>query len=194
MVHCSRKINDFAPSLQRVCPKGRQIVLYLSFLSPFTTLLWASKAGRRLGCIRCKKNLINFYGLHWVDLTKPDNHLINRAEMTQADFTRGQVNPFCEQRLDRLNLFSLQHKSMREDKIETYKILSGLEYANSSQFFTRPKMNNLRWHSKKLYKENLHKVVLKAFFNQRVIDQWNGLPEATVTAKTLNRTFQEGVR
>ena len=83
---------------------------------------------------------------------------------------------------------------MRGDKIETYKILSGLEDANSSQFFTRPKMNNLRWHSKKLYKENLHKVVPKEFFNQRVIDQWNGLPEEIVTAETLNRTFQEGVR
>jgi hypothetical protein len=83
---------------------------------------------------------------------------------------------------------------MRGDKIETYKILSGLEDANSSQFFTRPKMNNLRWHSKKLYTENLHKLVPKAFFNQRVIDQWNGLPEEIVTAKMLNRTFQEGVR
>ena len=154
MVHCCGKINDVAPSLQGVGPKGRQIIRYLSFSHHLLHFCELQKLAEDWDVYAAKNNLTNFYGLHWVDLTKPDNHLTNRAEMTQADFTHGQVNPFCEQRLDRLNLFSLQHSSMRGDMIETYKILSGLEYANSSQFFTRPKMNNLHWHSTKPYKEN----------------------------------------
>ena len=64
-----------------------------------------------------------------------------------------------EKRLDKLNMFSLQHKRMRGDMIETYKILSGLEDVNSSQFFTMSMMNNLRGHRMKLYKENLRKAV-----------------------------------
>ena len=39
-----------------------------------------------------------------------------------------------EERLERLNLFSLQYRRMRGDMIETYKIISGLEDVNSSQF------------------------------------------------------------
>ena len=38
----------------------------------------------------------------------------------------------------------------------------------------------------KLYKEHFREVIGKEFFTQRVIEQWNGLPEEVVTAKTLN--------
>ena len=56
-----------------------------------------------------------------------------------------------EERFERLNLFSLQYRRMRGDIIEIYKIISGLEDVNSSQFFTRSNMNNLHEHSLKLY-------------------------------------------
>ena len=55
-----------------------------------------------------------------------------------------------EERLERLNLFSLQYRRMRGDMIETYKIMSGLEDVNSSQFFTRSNMKNFHGHSLKL--------------------------------------------
>ena len=70
--------------------------------------------------------------------------------------------------------------------IETYKIISGLENVNSSQFFTRLNMTNLRGHSLKLYKEHFRKVIRNDVFSQRVIYQWNGLSEEVVKAKTLN--------
>ena len=53
---------------------------------------------------------------------------------------------------------------MRGDMIETYKIISGLEDVNSSQFFTRSNMNNLLGHSLKLYREHFRKVIPKHFF------------------------------
>ena len=39
-----------------------------------------------------------------------------------------------EERFERLTLFSLQYRRMRGDMIKTYKIISGLEDVNSSQF------------------------------------------------------------
>ena len=87
-----------------------------------------------------------------------------------------------------LNLFSLQYRRMRDDMIETYKIMSGLEDINSSQFFIRSNWNNFCGHSFKLNKEHfcICKVIRKEFFTKRVINQWNGLPEEVVKAKTLN--------
>ena len=69
-----------------------------------------------------------------------------------------------EERLERLNLFSLQYRRMRCDMAETYKIISGLEDVNSAQFFARPSMDNFRGHILKLYKEHFRKVIPKEFF------------------------------
>ena len=59
-----------------------------------------------------------------------------------------------EKRLERLNLFWLQYRRMRGDKIETYKMISGLEDVNSSQFLVRSSIDNLCGHSLKLYKKH----------------------------------------
>ena len=98
----------------------------------------------------------------------------------------GLGNLMYEERLERLNLFLLQYRRMRGDMIETYKIISGLEDVNSSQFFTRSNMGNLLGHSLKLKKEHFRKVIRKEIFSQKVIDQWNGLSEGVVKAKTLS--------
>ena len=47
---------------------------------------------------------------------------------------------------------------MKGGMIKTYKIMSGLEDVNSSQFFTWSNKNNLHVHTVKLYKENLRKI------------------------------------
>ena len=52
-----------------------------------------------------------------------------------------------EERLERLNLFSLQYGSMKSDMIETYKIISGLDDVNTSQSFVRSGNDNLCGHS-----------------------------------------------
>ena len=69
--------------------------------------------------------------------------------------------------------------------IKTYKIISGLEYVNSSKFFAKSIMDNLCGH-RIMDKEHFQKVICKNFFSQRMIDQWNGLTEEVVKAKTLN--------
>ena len=98
-----------------------------------------------------------------------------------------------EERLERLNMFSLQYMRMRGDMIETYKIISGLEDVSSSQFFARSSMDNLHGNSLKQYQEHFHQVIHKEFFSQRVIDQWNGLPEEVVKSENVEQ-FQEFIR
>ena len=98
----------------------------------------------------------------------------------------GFENLKYKERLEILNLISLQYRRMRGDIIETYKIISGLEDVNSSHFFVRSSMDNVYGHSLKLYKEHFYKVIQKELCSQRVIDQWNGLPEEVVKANILN--------
>ena len=122
------------------------------------------------------------------------NHILHNgfeAELYPNEWTgwwrvNGVWNLKYEERLERLNLFLLQYRRMRDDMIKTYKVISGLEDVNSSQFFARSSMDNLHGHSLKLYKEHFCRVIRKEFFSQRVINQWNGLPEEVVKAKILN--------
>ena len=72
-------------------------------------------------------------------------------------------NQRYEERLKRLNLFSLQYRKMRGDMIKTYMVISGLEDLNSS-VFCKSSMDNFRGQSLKLYEEHFHKVIHKDFF------------------------------
>ena len=112
----------------------------------------------------------------WSQYLKKDIDCMEKLQRRATKMVYGFGNLKYE---ERLNLFSLQYRRMRGNMIETYKIMPGLEDVNSSQFL-------LRGHSLKLYKEHFRKITRKEYFSQRVNDQWNGLPEEVVKAKTLN--------
>ena len=60
--------------------------------------------------------------------------------------------------------------------LEVFKILKRFEGRNGDCFF-RIQLTKTRGHSMKLYKERVYKNVYKYSFGNRVIDQWNSLPE-----------------
>ena len=70
---------------------------------------------------------------------------VQRSPATKIVYGFGNLK--YDERLERLILFLLQYRKMRGDMIETYKIISGLEDVNFSQFFTGSNMNNLHGHS-----------------------------------------------
>ena len=122
-----------------------------------------------------------------------DIHCMVRVQCRTTKMVYGFRNLKYEERLERLNLFSLQYKRMRGDMIKTYKIISGLEDVHSSQLFARSSMDNLCGHSLKLDKEQFRKVICVEFFSQRVIDQWNGFARRSCKSKNVEQ-FQEFVR
>ena len=59
---------------------------------------------------------------------------MEKVQRRATQMVYGFGNLKYEERLERLNLISLQHSRMRGDLIETYKIISGSEDVNSSHF------------------------------------------------------------
>ena len=80
-----------------------------------------------------------------------------------------------DERLHRLDLDTLQYRRRLDDLIETYKMLTGRENIHASVFFM---------------KARLHENMQTNFFSQRVMDDWNGLPDEVVTAGSADQ-FQE---
>ena len=96
-----------------------------------------------------------------------------------------------EGRLVHLRLTALEERRMRRDLIEAYKIITGKEAVDREHFFQLSSCEyNLRGHSMKLSKQRPSIDVRKFFFRQRVVNEWNLLPQEVVDATSVNQFRQ----
>ena len=86
---------------------------------------------------------------------------------------------------------TLAYRRFRGDMIGVYKLLHEKEDIDHTKFFDL-NPNTTRGHPLKLKKKSCKRDVRKHFFSHRVVTPWNNLPEAVVTAPTLN-TFKNRI-
>ena len=65
-------------------------------------------------------------------------------------------------------------------------MLTGRENIDASVFFRKATYTCLGGNSMKLYKPGFKKTCRQNFFSQRIVDDWNSLPDEVVTAESLN--------
>ena len=88
-----------------------------------------------------------------------------------------------EQRLTNLNLTTLETRRLRGDLIEMYKILKGFDKVD----LCIPRNHSgLRGHCLKLFKSRFNTNTGKYAFQNRVVDEWNNLPEYVVSCNSVN--------
>jgi hypothetical protein len=113
---------------------------------------------------------------------------VNHLERVQRQATRMVRSirhlPY-EQRLARLNLFSLRRRRLRGDLIETFKIVKQISRVDPNYFFTRSRTSQLRGHNFKLYKPRFRTRGRQFSFSNRVITPWNSLPAYVVNANNV---------
>ena len=81
----------------------------------------------------------------------------------------------------------LEHRRIRTDLIEVYKIIHGLPNVNFFTFFVYSDEHRTRGHSLKLQKHRSRLDLRQHFLSERIINVWNKLDgNTTVTAPTLN--------
>ena len=85
-----------------------------------------------------------------------------------------------------ISLPSLECRRNDTDLSETYKFLND-DYKLKSENFFQTNVNNLRGHSKKLFKPQSNLDHHKYFYTQRGVEPWNKLPEEVVRAQTLSK-------
>ena len=88
----------------------------------------------------------------------------------------------CEVRLKELELSSLVYRRRRGDMIMMFKVMYGLVRMNSSILFTSAILGRTRGHNKKVYKSHAVKTARSNSFSQRVVNNWNALPNYVVNA------------
>ncbi len=84
---------------------------------------------------------------------------------------------------ENIELESLEERRKKTDLVETYKFKRGFYKTPSKTFFKDSETTHLRGHSQKIFKTRSRLEVARNFFSQRVVDPWNSLDEATVSAE-----------
>ena len=95
-----------------------------------------------------------------------------------------------EDRLKKLNMFSLKRRRVRGDMIEVYKMLNGLDKVDLGRLFVVDQGDRTRKHSFHLkIRRHVERDLSMHFFTRRVIGYWNRLSETIVSAPSL-RVFK----
>ena len=89
-----------------------------------------------------------------------------------------------ESRLLECHLTTLETRRLR-DQIEVFKIVNGYEDVDRNMFF-KLEGGRTRGHKAALVKEQCRLDMRKYSFSQRVINEWNKLPNDCVNARSVN--------
>ena len=116
-------------------------------------------------------------------------HDINMLESVQKRATKlipSLKNMLYEDRLEELNMFSVEYRFLRGDMIETYKILTGKSGIRHNGLFEIDKSERNRGHHLKLKKQRCRLDIRKYSFSHRVVDEWNKLPSVVVESESID--------
>ena len=114
---------------------------------------------------------------------------IRTLESVQRRFTKklnGLHDLTYEQRLQVLNLDSLEVRRIRADLVLTFKIIRGISRVKISDFFTVSTATKTRGHCYKLSMPKVRTDIRKYFFSSRIVKVWNALPTDKVNFNSLN--------
>ena len=89
-----------------------------------------------------------------------------------------------EERLSRLNLTSLETRRLRGDMIQVFGMLKGFDDIDRDSFF-KVSSTGLRGHSLKLFKNNFQTNTGRFSFSNRIVSDWNSLPEHVISSNTI---------
>ena len=93
------------------------------------------------------------------------------------------------ERLAELGLTTLETRRVRGDLIEVFKIMHGYDNLERSQFFKlRREVHSYptSGHNLCIYHKFPKKELRKGFFDIRIIEKWNKLPEQVVNSQSIS--------
>ena len=113
----------------------------------------------------------------WCPNLAKDIDTQERVQRRATKLVPALTNLPYETRLRELGIYSLYHRRQRGDMIETYKLLRGFYDIDWSNLLTFNPASHTRGLHLKLYKQQCRLQPRAKFFTQRVVNQWNSLPD-----------------
>ncbi len=114
---------------------------------------------------------------------------IAKLEAVQLKATKmipSQRNKSYEERLARLNLFSLEKRRLRGKLMECFKILKGFTNVDANKLFSIDELSRTRSNGMKLRCRQTELDCTKFFFTNDFVREWKKLPPSVVQCITVN--------
>ena len=121
----------------------------------------------------------------WSPMFKKDSITLENVQRRATRLVNSLSGRTYEDRLKTLGLPTLEYRRLRADVIQVYKILNQIDRVDIDKFFTMSELST-RGNSLKIFKPRSRLKVRSSVFSNRVVDVWNSLPNAVVTAPSLN--------
>jgi len=126
----------------------------------------------------------------WSPHMQKDIQIFEKIQWSATKIVHRLKHLCYKDRFDMLGLMTLFVRRKRGDLIETYKILIEKENIEKEQFFELSNNRYFLWaHTMKLVVSRPRLDIRKYSFSQRVVAEWNRLPEHIVTVPSVN-TFK----
>src|SRR5215813_14392956 len=118
---------------------------------------------------------------------------IERIQRRATKLVEGMQGKSCQDRLNELGMYTLEKRRKRGDLIETFKVIKGKDIVKD--FYEMDNNIRTRGQDLKLLKSRSNLLLRYYFLNQRVINDWNGLPNELGTISTIRefKTFIDRV-
>ena len=113
---------------------------------------------------------------------------IGSLEAVQRRMTRMIQGPRYlpyKDRLKRLNLHSLKRRRAREDMIEVFKLVKGINMGNIDQVLEFSSQDRTRGNGYKLEKLRFRTDIGRYWFTNRVVNDWNRLGRHVVSGESI---------
>ena len=122
----------------------------------------------------------------WGPFGKMDQQRLERVQRRATRMVKAVKHLPYPDRLRHLKLPSLYYRRRRGDMVTVYQLFHGGVDVPSETFLTRNDSELTRGHQWKLWKPRAKTLVRRNAFSIRVVNDWNGLPAAVVSAASLN--------
>ena len=175
--------NDLSPRLHinAVVLKAQQRanVILRSFVSRDVALLLQA-------FIVYVRPLLEYNSVVWTPVLKCDIECVERVQRSFTKRLPGLHNLTYVERLNKLNLITLELRRVHIDLLWCYRIVFGLCCLKFNDFFVISPSNVTRGHPYKLFKQRCSGGPRNNFFTNRIVNIWNSLPYDTVDFSSLN--------
>ncbi|XP_072025076.1 uncharacterized protein [Amphiura filiformis] len=121
----------------------------------------------------------------WSPHMEKDKKVIEKVQARATKLIPSIQHLTYEERLRRLNLTTMEKRRERGDIIQTYRIMNQIDRINPDTLFQKADYQGTRGHSQKLAKSRSRLDTRKYFYSQRVVENWNKLPESAIQSPTL---------
>ena len=130
--------------------------------------------------------LLEYATCVWSPYLKKDIRKLESVQRRATKLVKDICHQSYEDRLRHLGLPTLEYRRDRNDMIQVYKAINGIDDIDWMKLFSLAPSNSTRGHSLKLFKKQCRTTHRLHTFSSRIVDQWNSLSNSTVTAKSVN--------